>query len=84
MVIVNKDKMNVFTLNKAAEHFPEMHVVFTSDDECSCYIRTPTGQVYLLQIAKGTTNLDEFLDGFADLVTWFYTDITEMRKRLWV
>ena len=82
MVIVTAHQMNAFTPEKAHSHYPEVHVLYRSDDDCACFIRTPTGVAYKLHAMALGENLDSFLDGFADLKVWFHSDLELLKKKL--
>lgn len=74
--------MDVFSFEKANDHFPELHVVYRSDNDCSLFLRTPNGNYYYLTACRvngdsGVPDLRSSLDGFQDLVMWFYSSQEE-------
>ena len=79
---MSKVVMDVFTLDKACENYPEVHVFARSEDDCCICIRSVDGDVYKLAMLKGTAGLERFEDGFFSLVIWYYSSLEEMAKRL--
>lgn len=67
----------VFSLDKAHEHYPELHVVVRDEHDCSLFLRTPNGQYYHLRACKAGYSLTSALEGFSDLITWFYSSAEE-------
>lgn len=84
MVIVTDRQMDkYFGLCDSDSHYPEVHVVYRSDNDCACFIRSTNGEVYKLAlITTNTANLETFLEGFRDLVVWYHSSLDALRGKL--
>lgn len=69
--------LNDFKPSKADEHFPELHVIYRKDDDCSVFLRDTKGRFCYLKSCRvgqtdGVRDFHELVDGLSDLVIWCY------------